>query len=356
MRSHRFWIGFIAAISSVMLQGCGIDLERMTRTRFRARPELSMPASGLRPGDIILRLTDAPTSTVLAGLVYGHYSHAGLVFFRDGHPWVADCLGLEPRPAIKAVPLEEFLASQRRWNYIHVSRYGPIPLNRTYNLVYEQETVHYTILRYRRPLDPAKVESVLEDYLKTPADYDFAYRLDNDSRGRRRLYCTEFIWLVMKEVLGAEPGRDFQVREDILENIDRLLGMSEEEDIRQVLRKRYGDLALDVMKRVGAKEKKAIQDLPPGSGIITPDAFLRSPHFMVVDYRPAGHLGGLSEFFDHYHGYMAEISALKSRGTASAAVQRRIARKLAHRAGRKDPLYYLRGFLLRPTSDYDKVR
>ena len=114
MHINRILMGLLLGLSFsaglLFVASCSLDHERLTRTWFQPWMGNCPAPSELRPGDVILRFMDSPQSVALAGITLGHFSHGGIIFFREGQPWVVDCLGLNPRPAIKAEPIAEMAA------------------------------------------------------------------------------------------------------------------------------------------------------------------------------------------------------------------------------------------------------
>ncbi|MBU2551535.1 MAG: hypothetical protein KKB20_24200 [Proteobacteria bacterium] len=332
----------------VSLSACGIDWEHRTRTLFRPwEGPVSVPAD-LRPGDVVLRLMESPQSAVLAGLGRDHFSHGGIVFFKGREPWVIDCLGIEPRSAVKIEPWEEFVASKCYLNDFHLSRLGLVPFPYQMDFLYDQQVVHYMVLRCRRPLDPDRLARTLADYMNTPTDYDYDYRLDNDGPVRRMLYCTEFMWRFLKDATGADLDIPFQSRDETTDNIGLLDDMIFKTDVIVRLRERYGDKYIDFMEQIGRKDQKTIADLPPATQIILPQAFLLSPDFQVVDYQPAVQLADdLPVFYGHFQAYWSAVQRWKAAGAITPAALRGLSWKLARDAGRDNPMYYLQDILIR---------
>ncbi len=99
---------------------------------------------------------------------------------------------------MKTEPLAEFLSSKCYHDTIQVSCLGFLPTYFRFDVDYSEEMVHYLVLRLERPLDQERFLRVLDEYLRQTTLYDYAYRLDNDDEDARRLYCSEFVWRVLK--------------------------------------------------------------------------------------------------------------------------------------------------------------
>ncbi len=334
------------------LTGCGLNWERLTHTWFEPWDGQNPETADLRQGDVVLRFMDTPQAVALAGLWQGHFSHAGLVIIRNGQPWILDCLGLDPRSAIKAEPMSDFLAGKRYANKVTVSRLGPLPINYTFDVNYREYSVHYLVLRFQKPLDSQRFAAVLDEYVKAPTDYDYDYLLDNDTPERRRYYCTEFVWRFLQDVTGEDLAVPFQTRETTLENIALVENMVFKQDVLDAVKQRYGEHFVDFMVKVGQHDKKTIAALPPGSRIITPDAFLMSPKFHIVDYQVARRAEyAHNVFLRHFQQFIALADEWKRRFVPVSGVVVDPHQELAAKnAPADDPLYYLRDFLLRPVN------
>lgn len=302
----RIMVGILACLA---MSACAVNYEVRTRTTFQPWPGRMPDATQLRPGDVILRMMDSPQAVVLAGLGRGHFSHCGVIFLRDGEPWVADCLGLTPRPAVKAEPLAEFLAGKHHTNRFHVSRLGPLPAHHTFDVDFDEQVVHYLVLRHRQPLDPERFNQVLAEYLHYPTQYDFDYRLDNDRPGLRSYYCTEFVWRFLADVTGDDLSLPRQTMADTLANVALVERMVFQPEVMDSLKRRYGDKFVNFMLEMGEKDKRTLASLPHSAAMIAPEAFLLSPSFDLILYQASPDLREeCAPFFHHFLSYLNRIA------------------------------------------------
>ena len=350
MRGHRYLnYLLLTLVCTLAFSACGLNYELRIRTLFRPWPGPLPGDSELRAGDVVLRLVESPQSAVLAGLGLNHFSHGGIVFYRDGSPWIVDCMGVEPRAAVKAEPFEDFLASKRYANRVHISKFGPLPIDYSFDFIHDHQVIHYMVLRLRRPLDPDRFERTLENYLYTPTDYDSKYLLDNDRPNRRRLYCTEFIWRFIRDASGEDLGLPLQSKETTLKNIGLIEDLIFRPEIMAGLEKLYGRRYIEFMLKIGRRDQRNLEDLPPGAGIIFPQAFMLSSRFAIVRYQASRPLlKDLNKFYGHFKLYQEGIRKLKEGGPPSAESIVGLSARLARTAGQDNPAYYLRDILVRP--------
>jgi len=148
-------------------------------------------ADQLRDGDIIFHTSRSAQSIAIQKATHSKYSHMGIVFIRDGNPYVYE--------AIKTVQY----TSLKKW-------------------VARGDGGHYVIKRLRdadRVLTPeavAKLRQVAAKFQGKPYDPTFEW---SDSR----IYCSELVWKIYDRGLGLPVGRlqklsDFDLSDPIVKS------------------------------------------------------------------------------------------------------------------------------------------
>lgn len=148
-------------------------------------------ADQLRDGDIIFHTSSSAQSIAIQKATHSKYSHMGIVFIRNGNPYVYE--------AIKTVQY----TSLKKW-------------------VARGDGGHYVIKRLRdadRVLTPeavAKLRQVAAKFQGKPYDPTFEW---SDSR----IYCSELVWKIYDRGLGLPVGRlqklsDFDLSDPIVKS------------------------------------------------------------------------------------------------------------------------------------------
>jgi len=148
-------------------------------------------ADQLRDGDIIFHTSSSAQSIAIQKATHSKYSHMGIVFIRNGNPYVYE--------AIKTVQY----TSLKKW-------------------VARGDGGHYVIKRLRdadRVLTPeavAKLRQVAAKFQGKPYDLTFEW---SDSR----IYCSELVWKIYDRGLGLPVGRlqklsDFDLSDPIVKS------------------------------------------------------------------------------------------------------------------------------------------
>ena len=148
-------------------------------------------ADQLRDGDIIFHTSGSAQSIAIQKATHSKYSHMGIVFIRDGNPYVYEAI-----KAVQYTPLKEWVA--------------------------RGDGGHYVIKRLRdadRVLTPeavAKLRQVAAKLQGKPYDLTFEW---SDSR----IYCSELVWKIYDRGLGLPVGRlqklrDFDLSDAIVKN------------------------------------------------------------------------------------------------------------------------------------------
>jgi len=129
----------------------------------------------LRDGDIIFHTSRSAQSLAVQKATHSKYSHMGVIFFRDGSPYVYEAV-----KTVRYTPLKKWVA--------------------------RGEGGHYIVKRLRnadRILTPeavAKLVSAAGKYEGKP--YDLTFEWSDD-----RMYCSELVWKIYYNGLGMKIGR-----------------------------------------------------------------------------------------------------------------------------------------------------
>ena len=153
-------------------------------------------ASGqLRNGDIVFQSSRSGQSLAVQLATHSPYSHVGIVFMRDGKPFVYEAVA-----TVRYTPLEE-------WR-----KHG--------------DGGRYVVKRLKTPLDAAQVEKLRE--AASPFEgkpYDLYFEWTGE-----RIYCSELVWKMYDQALGVRLGELQKLREFDLGN----------DVVRAKIRERYG--------------------------------------------------------------------------------------------------------------------
>ena len=152
-------------------------------------------AQALRDGDIIFQTSRSAQSAAIQRATHSPYSHVGLVFIRDGKPFVFEAIA-----TVRYTPLDQWIARGAGGQYI--------------------------VKRLRRPLsgdDVAKLHRAAAAFEGRPYDLYFEW-------SDRRIYCSELVWKTYQRALGIELGKLQKLREFDLTDAA----------VRAKMRERYG--------------------------------------------------------------------------------------------------------------------
>jgi uncharacterized protein YycO len=134
-----------------------------------------------RSGDIIFHTSRSAQSVAIQRATKSRYSHMGIVFVRDGKPFVYEAV--QP---VKLTPLATWTSRGERG--------------------------HFVVKRLRsadRLLTPANLRKLEREGRKLLGkDYDLYFEWSDE-----RVYCSELVWKTYKRALGIEIGRTQRLRE-----------------------------------------------------------------------------------------------------------------------------------------------
>jgi uncharacterized protein YycO len=153
-------------------------------------------ATPLRDGDIIFHTSRSAQSQAIQRATHSPYSHVGLVFHRDGKPFVFEAIA-----TVRYTPLAQWTARGTGGEYV--------------------------VKRLKMPLtsaQAAKLRAAAEKHAGKPYDLYFEW---SDAR----IYCSELVWKAYQDALGVELGARQKLREFDLSD----------PTVRSKMRERYGD-------------------------------------------------------------------------------------------------------------------
>jgi uncharacterized protein YycO len=132
----------------------------------------------LRDGDIIFHTSRSAQSAAIQRATHSRYSHVGVVFYRDGKPFVFEAIA-----TVRYTPLESWIARGDGGRYV-VRRRKKAPT----------------------PAEVRKLRAAAEKYAGKPYDLYFEW---SDAR----IYCSELVWKAYHDALGIELGMRQKLRE-----------------------------------------------------------------------------------------------------------------------------------------------
>jgi len=156
----------------------------------------SQAAESLRDGDIIFHTSRSTQSLAIQRATHSPWSHVGVVFIRDGQPFVYEAIA-----TVRYTPLEKWTA--------------------------RGDGGRYVVKRLRRPPDAkqvAKLRAAAKPF--EGKSYDLYFEWSN-----RRIYCSELVWKLYHDALGIDIGDLQKLREFDLTD----------PAVRAKMKERYGD-------------------------------------------------------------------------------------------------------------------
>jgi len=138
----------------------------------------SFAGEPLLDGDIIFQISRSGQRLAIQRATHSPYSHVGLVFFRDGKPFV-----LEAIATVRYTPLAQWAARGDGGNY---------KVRRLKSALTKEQA--------------RELRAVAEKYAGKP--YDLYFEWSDD-----RIYCSELVWKAYRDALGIEIGARQKLRE-----------------------------------------------------------------------------------------------------------------------------------------------
>jgi hypothetical protein len=146
-------------------------------------------------GDLVFQTSRSGQSAAIQRATHSPYSHVGIVFLRDGKPYVFEAVA-----TVRYTPLDAWIA---------------------------RGDGRFVVRRLNRPLsldDDTRLRAAARAY--EGRDYDLYFEWSND-----RIYCSELVWKIYQQALGVKLGRLQKLREfDLADPL-----------VKAKLRERYGD-------------------------------------------------------------------------------------------------------------------
>lgn len=148
--------------------------------------KLASSAEPLRDGDIVFHTSRSAQSLAVQRATHSPYSHMGLIFHRDGQPFVFEAVA-----TVRYTPLSQWTARGTGGKYV--------------------------VRRLEKGLtakQAARLRAAAEKYGARPYDLYFEW---SDAR----IYCSELVWKAYRDALGVEVGarqklRDFDLSDAVV--------------------------------------------------------------------------------------------------------------------------------------------
>ena len=174
----------------------------------------------LRDGDIIFHTSRSAQSAAIQRATHSPYSHVGIIFLRDGKPFVFEAIA-----TVRYTPLDAWVA--------------------------RGEGRRYVVKRLKTVLTPAqsaKLRATARQFEGKPYDLYFEW-------SDERIYCSELVWKLYEQALGVKLGALQKLREFDLSD----------PEVRTRMRERYGS------------------SVPLDESVISPGAQFDSPLLTVIE-------------------------------------------------------------------------
>lgn len=178
MKRYRLYIIFIL----FLIFGCG-------------KQSVGQP----HDGDIIFQTSQSSQSAAIQIATHSKYSHMGIIFFKEGKPYV-----FEAGRTVQYTPLKQWIDRGIGRRYV---------IKRLINA--EKVMTGQAI---------EKLKSVAVKFRGLP--YDLAFEWSDD-----RIYCSELVWKIYERSLGLKVGRTKKLRDFDLSN----------DIVKNKMKERYGD-------------------------------------------------------------------------------------------------------------------
>ena len=141
-------------------------------------PLCSVAASPWRDGDIIFHSSRSSQSVAIQRATHSPYSHVGVIFLRDGKPFVFEAIA-----TVRYTPLDAWV------------RRG--------------DGGRFVVKRLKQPMSAAQLQKLRAAAQPLEgAPYDLYFEWSND-----RIYCSELVWKMYGQALGVRLGELQKLRE-----------------------------------------------------------------------------------------------------------------------------------------------
>ncbi len=148
-----------------------------------------LSAQNLRSGDVILRLMAGASSILTAFSSLGGYSHVGVIVRLADSLWVVDC---QPHNAavmgghcVKRHNLSDWVEDFRLKDDV-----TPV--------------LSVMVMRSQESFSETDFMARLDSLLQGPVHFDSRFALNNDGPEQKNLYCSEFVYVLFKDLLQRE--------------------------------------------------------------------------------------------------------------------------------------------------------
>jgi hypothetical protein len=138
----------------------------------------SWAAPALHDGDIIFHTSRSAQSAAIQRATHSPYSHVGVIFHRDGKPFVFEAIA-----TVRYTPLDAWVARGDGGRYV----------------VRRPETA-------LTPAQSAKLRAAARQFEGKPYDLYFEW-------SDERIYCSELVWKLYEQALGVKLGTLQKLRE-----------------------------------------------------------------------------------------------------------------------------------------------
>jgi hypothetical protein len=143
----------------------------------------------VRDADIIFQTSRSAQSIAIQKATHSKYSHMGIIFIRDGKPYVYEAI-----KTVQFTPLKKWISRGEGGHYV-------VKRLRNADLILTPDAL-------------AKLRKVAEQFQGKPYDLTFDW---SDSR----IYCSELVWKIYDRGLGIQIGqlqklRDFDLSDPIV--------------------------------------------------------------------------------------------------------------------------------------------
>ncbi len=128
----------------------------------------------LRDGDIIFQTSQSSQSSAIQFATHSKYSHMGIIFFRDGKPYVFEAIR-----TVQYTPLDQWIHRGKNGKYV-VKR-----LRNADSLITQQSV--------------KKLKTIASTFKGKP--YDLTFEWSDDS-----IYCSELVWKIYDRGIGLQIG------------------------------------------------------------------------------------------------------------------------------------------------------
>ncbi len=158
-----------------------------------------VPAEQLRDGDIIFQTSRSSQSIAIQRATHSKYSHMGIIFFREGKPYVFEAI-----KTVQYTPLTKWISRGEGGHFV-------IKRLRDADRILTQDAV-------------GKLKQAAKRFEGKP--YDMTFEWSDD-----RIYCSELVWKIYYAGLGLNIGQLQRLREfDLTDSI-----------VKTKLQDRYGN-------------------------------------------------------------------------------------------------------------------